>query len=96
MEECTQFPFRCPNRSFGLEIGGHRDKVGNYRNALLYGNEHGEGGDLFKSSKYSLDPKQEPVSITGVSYTSTEQRSALTQLQTSYDIIATGCHSSGF
>lgn len=32
----------------------------------------GEGGDLFKSSKCSLDPKQEPVSITGVSYTSTE------------------------
>lgn len=33
MEECTQFPFRCPNRSFGLEIGGHGDRVGNYRNA---------------------------------------------------------------
>lgn len=33
------FPFQCPNRSFGLEIGGHRDRVGNYRNALHYSNE---------------------------------------------------------
>lgn len=33
----------------------------------------GEGGDLFKSSNCSLDPKQEPVSITRVSYTSTER-----------------------
>lgn len=75
IEECIQFPFRCPNQSFGLEIGGHRDRMGSYRSAAA--TYHGEGGDLLKIC--FLDPKPERVSVTGVSF-AIHKCSRLTQL----------------
>lgn len=75
IEECTQFPLQCRNPSFRLEIGGHRNRDRNYRNAVAM--KHGVGGHLLKGSNCFLGSKLGSLCITGVAHTSAEKPTEL-------------------